>query len=1136
MRSDLLCGIAAVSLALFVPSLLSGCDDDDNTVDVSTDATTTTPSLGVITHAVSGALKVEFTDDPSAILADTKARQVVEDSAQETIAEASNVGTAYVAITNMTVATRRLGRSLGSHGGSLKVDYEISAGSATTANQAQTAMAGLNMTAVKNTMNQKMVTKVEAMAQADKPTVELAVSTVETQTAATLTMVSANATTTTTTVPDTTTPAPTPAPAPAHHNIMWILLDDISTEILPHGFNSNPYLADKLPGIYQLKMDGAITYPNFYSSASMCAPAQTAFMSGMHPGNLGGQHQFATDTTVGKSPYAVVPPPEVLFITEYMRQDGYYATGGGKLDFQVADAVPTFFDRILGGGFTDLTKPSVIDNIWKPAQEMDKPFFSIWNIMDHHEVKTQFGQEAPVELTDPFTGMAPNDTTFSMMGPPLSTMLGKYGYTRPASLKWSPDSMMMSGINISMGTSPATGQPFCHPMMGCHSTYASMNMSASTIIGYMGGCVPAALSHADGSLPAYVVEDNVTKAVLCRNYDLVRNADWRINKLIQKMKADGVYNDTTIFVIGDHGSGNYKGKGLMQRTSMYTPLWVKYATGMAPSQGVTTGADGYLEDPAFYQIEDILPTVLSLLNKSIPAHIDGKPFAGASRVQTTDRRLYFTGGRITGTNTKAYSTIKGNWQYTVYPYSGKNVTSGNVHLSAESILDGALSPRPMFDHMRMALKADFEGFKAAHMEKIELLIDEPGYPLAALYDLVNDPWTMTNLLYTYDYSFNATTKDVHVAYTARNLSAEAQAAHDEAKSALETWVDGLTHATMDLHASGDAMAEENELAELFWPGGVQPQTAAPVCSPASGHSSTEGFEMTATSATPGALVQMAALAADQFGMYEYIRSSLTGANSAPLSPASPGFVAEMFTPKAVQIAEADKKNMSGFLWSAASGRPLNWVWFAGFCLDSYVFLKEDLTYMEVGSIDCAFYMCFDTRDATWNGSTWVGLDANGTWTGTPLTLWNSSSSTWNGNNFVTSYIGPNREALAANGGVSTAPPKYWWSPSREPSTPHVLSLFGVPQDTMGLMAGSFNTENVNVMDKGSMELKATFYVAAVGITVVNNVNFESFGFSRVPNDLKTTAHVAPGATTVITQAARKGYADTNWVVCKYNGA
>ena len=52
-------------------------------------------------------------------------------------------------------------------------------------------------------------------------------------------------------------------------NILWLMIDDISTERFPEA--GNEALEGLLPGFDEFKADGAVYYPHFYSPSSLCA-------------------------------------------------------------------------------------------------------------------------------------------------------------------------------------------------------------------------------------------------------------------------------------------------------------------------------------------------------------------------------------------------------------------------------------------------------------------------------------------------------------------------------------------------------------------------------------------------------------------------------------------------------------------------------------------------------------------------------------------------------------------------------------------------------------------------------------------------------------------------------------------------
>jgi N-sulfoglucosamine sulfohydrolase len=391
-------------------------------------------------------------------------------------------------------------------------------------------------------------------------------------------------------------------------NILWILLDDISTERFPE--SGNQALKGMLPGFDELKDDGAVYYPHFYAPSSYCAPAQVALFSGMEPGDIGGQYQFSTDIVPGKATYATVPPPEVMFAPEKFRSLGYWSTAAGKLDYQVGEVMPTFYNEITGGLLVDTLQPSVLSRIWEPAMEQDRPFYGMLNMMDTHQLITAMQREAPIPLTDPATGSPPQDLPFK-----------HFGYTVPQAL------LFNTGVD-------GTAQ---------RGTLTLQDLDEVDIVGYAGDYNISMLSHANGGVPGYLPEDDGIKSILANEYDAVRNdVDYRLQKIIGKLKSDGLYDDTLILVFGDHGSATFKGKVLLQPQSVRTPLWIKYPKKMKLSEAVHKNEDLHNVDSRMTHITDLYPTSLSVIGEKPEAYMTGRALAGKFEDTSPPREMMFS--------------------------------------------------------------------------------------------------------------------------------------------------------------------------------------------------------------------------------------------------------------------------------------------------------------------------------------------------------------------------------------------------------------------------------------------------------------------------------------------------------------
>ncbi|MEO9592809.1 sulfatase-like hydrolase/transferase [Rhodopirellula bahusiensis] len=142
-------------------------------------------------------------------------------------------------------------------------------------------------------------------------------------------------------------------------NILWITSEDNGVSWIGcyGGVNS------KTPAIDQLAKEG-FRYTHCFDNAAVCAPTRSSWITGMHAISLGTQPMRSRN---------LIPHDVVKYYPDLLREAGYFATNGGKTDFNI-------------GGRDD-------DACWDPGRgsrawrkrEAGQPFFSIVNIGVSHE-------------------------------------------------------------------------------------------------------------------------------------------------------------------------------------------------------------------------------------------------------------------------------------------------------------------------------------------------------------------------------------------------------------------------------------------------------------------------------------------------------------------------------------------------------------------------------------------------------------------------------------------------------------------------------------------------------------------------------------------------------------------------------
>ncbi|WP_420147127.1 sulfatase [Spirosoma sp.] len=107
-------------------------------------------------------------------------------------------------------------------------------------------------------------------------------------------------------------PPVVPSQSEQRPNILWILSEDISTDLACYGMPvvQTPVL-DKLAG------DG-IRYINAFTTAPVCSPSRSAMITGMYQTSIGAHHHRSHRGDGYKLPANVKP------ITDYLREAGYF--------------------------------------------------------------------------------------------------------------------------------------------------------------------------------------------------------------------------------------------------------------------------------------------------------------------------------------------------------------------------------------------------------------------------------------------------------------------------------------------------------------------------------------------------------------------------------------------------------------------------------------------------------------------------------------------------------------------------------------------------------------------------------------------------------------------------------------------
>ncbi len=275
----------------------------------------------------------------------------------------------------------------------------------------------------------------------------------------------------------------------------------------------------------------------------------------------------------------------------------------------------------------------------------------------------------------------------------------------------------------------------------------------------------------DVELPPYLPDTPKARAALARQYDNLATADARVGELLDQLEADGLAENTIVFLWSDHGEGLPRGKRWPYDAGIRIPLIVRWHEVLNPGS----------ESDQLVSLIDLGPTVLSLCGVQAPQHLQGQPFLGLQKIEreyifATRDRLDLSYQMLRAVRDKRYKYIRN--YYPEQPYL---------------LWDPYRNDHPVMQEMwRLYVEGKLEGD--------QLVMFQSPRPAEELYDVENDKYELNNL-------------------------AENAAHADVLKRMRET----LTAWQSEFGDMGNI--SEEEMVAKWYPNGIQPQTASPLFIP-----------------------------------------------------------------------------------------------------------------------------------------------------------------------------------------------------------------------------------------------------------------------------------------------------------------
>jgi len=226
----------------------------------------------------------------------------------------------------------------------------------------------------------------------------------------------------------------------------------------------------------------------------------------------------------------------------------------------------------------------------------------------------------------------------------------------------------------------------------------------------------------DMEIPPFFYQDDEMREYMGRIQNCVNYTDQVIGERLAELRADGLDDNTIIFIFADHGEGMPRAKTCALGLGYRVPFIVWF-----PDKWKSLNPfNQHVVDDTQICFEDLAPTILNLAGIEIPGRMAGKPFLGTN-LSGSQTYIHGSRNRIDETPGLERSVMKDKFVYTrVFSPYLPTVKNEGYHYNS--------------DILRSTRKHQF-------YNELNVIQQEPFQPRAIeyLYNLENDPWEINNL-------------------------------------------------------------------------------------------------------------------------------------------------------------------------------------------------------------------------------------------------------------------------------------------------------------------------------------------------------------------------------------------------------
>ncbi len=230
----------------------------------------------------------------------------------------------------------------------------------------------------------------------------------------------------------------------------------------------------------------------------------------------------------------------------------------------------------------------------------------------------------------------------------------------------------------------------------------------------------------DLSVPPFFPNDSLTRHALAVNYSNLVEMDKQMGEIIDKLKDQGLYENTYIFFYSDHGGPFPRHKRAIYDTGSKVPLVIKF-----PKRIKVKEKRNY----NFLNFIDFAPTILSIVGLEIPKVYQGIAFLGSKKSKNKRNYSYSASDRFDEVTDRIRAVKTKKYKYI------RNYDTNKPHALNNSY------------RTQMALMRHLTALNESNLLSAEqkLWFNVPKN-LEEFYDLENDPFELNNLIGEKKYS------------------------------------------------------------------------------------------------------------------------------------------------------------------------------------------------------------------------------------------------------------------------------------------------------------------------------------------------------------------------------------------------